>query len=171
MAGAHVPPPPPSPASDLNPLVFPSQDPGFKWQRDSQQAFWALPGGRSPGGRRKRFWLHLPEERQGGRDTEWVMFNQEWLCRLPRRAGCPPRLAGRASGPSSPTSRSEGEETNAQKAGWPCGRGQSWREDTPLSSKPSVLLRTQCRRACSRSSKPAAPWVEARRPPKTRAAD
>lgn len=74
------------------------------------------------------------------RDTGWVMFNPEWPCVwLLQRGGCLPRLAGQASGPSSPASHLEDEETNAQRGQVAQRQGA---EDTRLSSKASVLLHT-----------------------------
>lgn len=99
------------------------------------------------------------------RDTEWVMFNHEWLC------VASPRLAAQASGSPRATSHLEGEDTNA----W---RGQvAWEEGTELeaghASPPRLespsIARLEGLDPLGQS--PRLPQWEAWRPPQTRATE
>ena len=77
-----------SPPQAPGPRRGPPQDFGF-WQKgDSKCSCDPSQKATAPeeSQRRQDLWLDVPEEWQGGRDTEWVMFNHEWPC-LAGRAG------------------------------------------------------------------------------------
>lgn len=77
--------PPQAPGPRHGPQCSP-QDSGFRWKGDSKCSCDPSQKATAPeeNQRRQHLWLDVPEEWQGGRDTEWVMFNHGWLCQAGR---------------------------------------------------------------------------------------